>query len=195
MLLPFFPAATGPGLWRGHHRPHGSGADRYFRARPVPALYLVHQKLPHQHFELGREGPDVSYIRGIWLFIIAITLHNFPEGMAVGVGFAGEDVRNGYILATGIGMQNIPEGLAVAFSLLAIDYSRLRAFGIALLTGLAEPIGGLFGATAVWLAEPVMPWTRALPRAPCCSSSAIRICKASREWKIMSTFSLMGGLS
>ncbi|MBB5321989.1 ZIP family metal transporter [Marinobacter oulmenensis] len=159
------------------------------------ALYLVHQKLPHQHFELGREGPDVSYIRGIWLFIIAITLHNFPEGMAVGVGFAGEDVRNGYILATGIGMQNIPEGLAVAFSLLAIDYSRLRAFGIALLTGLAEPIGGLFGATAVWLAEPVMPWTLGFAAGAMLFIISNEIIPEThhREWKIMSTFSLMGG--
>ncbi|MBZ2168675.1 ZIP family metal transporter [Marinobacter sp. F4216] len=122
-------------------------------------LYYLHQKLPHEHFSLGREGPHAEHIRRIWLFIIAITLHNFPEGMAVGVGFAGGDVRNGYVLATGIGLQNIPEGLAVAFSLLAINYSRVKAFTIALMTGLAEPIGGLFGATMVWIAEPIMPWT------------------------------------
>ncbi|MFP3977654.1 MULTISPECIES: ZIP family metal transporter [Marinobacter] len=123
------------------------------------ALYYLHQNLPHEHFNLGPEGPDAAHIRRIWLFIIAITLHNFPEGMAVGVGFAGGDVRNGYILALGIGIQNIPEGLAVAFSLVAIQYSRARAFTIALLTGLAEPIGGLFGAALVSLAEPIMPWT------------------------------------
>lgn len=79
--------------------------------------------------------------------------------MAVGVGFAGGDVRNGFVLALGIGIQNIPEGLAVALSLMAIQYSRTKAFTIALMTGLAEPIGGVFGATMVWLAEPVMPWT------------------------------------
>jgi ZIP family zinc transporter len=123
------------------------------------ALYYIHQKLPHEHFNLGLEGPDAAHIRRIWLFIIAITLHNFPEGMAVGVGFAGGDVRNGYVLAIGIGIQNIPEGLAVALSLMAIQYSRVRAFTIALLTGLAEPIGGVFGAAMVSLAEPVMPWT------------------------------------
>lgn len=123
------------------------------------ALYYLHQNLPHEHFNLGPEGPDSVHIRRIWLFIIAITLHNFPEGMAVGVGFAGGDVRNGYVLALGIGIQNIPEGLAVALSLIAIQYSRVRAFTIALLTGLAEPIGGLFGAGLVSLAEPIMPWT------------------------------------
>lgn len=123
------------------------------------ALYFIHQKLPHEHFNQGQEGPDAAHIRRIWLFIIAITLHNFPEGMAVGVGFAGGDVRNGYVLALGIGIQNIPEGLAVALSLMAIQYSRARAFTVALLTGLAEPIGGVFGAALVSLAEPIMPWT------------------------------------
>jgi ZIP family zinc transporter len=159
------------------------------------ALLFVHQKLPHQHFELGREGADISYIRGIWLFIIAITLHNFPEGMAVGVGFAGGDVNNGYVLATGIGLQNIPEGLAVAFSLLAIDYSRFKAFGIALLTGLAEPLGGLFGATLVWLAEPLMPWTLGFAAGAMLFIISNEIIPEThhRQWKIMSTFCLLGG--
>ncbi len=159
------------------------------------ALLFVHQKLPHQHFELGREGADVSYIRGIWLFIIAITLHNFPEGMAVGVGFAGGDVNNGYVLATGIGLQNIPEGLAVAFSLLAIDYSRAKAFGIALLTGLAEPLGGLLGATMVWLAEPLMPWTLGFAAGAMLFIISNEIIPEThhRQWKIMSTFCLLGG--
>lgn len=123
------------------------------------ALYYLHQKLPHEHFNLGPEGPSAVHIRRIWLFVIAITLHNFPEGMAVGVGFAGGDVRNGYVLTAGIAIQNIPEGLAVALSLLTIQYSRARAFTIALLTGLAEPVGGLFGATLAGLAEPVIPWS------------------------------------
>ncbi|WP_254774430.1 ZIP family metal transporter [Marinobacter sp. AC-23] len=139
------------------------------------ALYYIHQKLPHEHFNLGPEGPNASHIRRIWLFIIAITLHNFPEGMAVGVGFAGGDIRNGFVLAMGIGIQNIPEGLAVALSLMAIQYSRVRAFTIALLTGLAEPIGGVFGAALVWLAEPIMPGHLVLPRVLCCSLSAMRL--------------------
>ena len=67
----------------------------------------------------------------IWLFVIAITLHNFPEGMAVGVGFAGGDIGNGTALAVGIGLQNMPEGFAVAISLVAIGYSRARAFSVA----------------------------------------------------------------
>ena len=123
------------------------------------ALYLVHRYAPHEHFLLGREGPDASTLSRIWLFVIAITLHNFPEGMAVGVGFAGGDIENGRTLAAGILLQNIPEGLAVATSLLVIGYGRLQAFGVAFLTGLVEPIGGLFGSSMVSLAEPLMPWT------------------------------------
>lgn len=160
-------------------------------------LFFVHQKLPHKHFELGHEGPDASYIRGIWLFIIAITLHNFPEGMAVGVGFSGGNVSNGYALATGIGLQNIPEGLAVAFSLLAISYSRPKAFLIALLTGLAEPLGGLFGATLAWLAAPLMPWTLGFAAGAMLFIISNEIIPEThhRRWKIMSTFCLLGGFS
>jgi zinc transporter, ZIP family len=123
------------------------------------ALYLVHSYVPHEHFFVGVEGPDPATLSRIWLFVAAITLHNFPEGMAVGVGFAGGDVANGASLATGIGIQNVPEGLAVAVSLLTVGYSRLHAFGVAFLTGLVEPVGGLFGSAAVTLAAPIMPWT------------------------------------
>lgn len=124
-------------------------------------LFLMHRYLPHEHFFAGREGPDTQMLSRIWLFVIAITLHNFPEGMAVGVGFAGGDFDNGVALATGIGVQNIPEGLAVAVSLIAVGYARVHAFLIGVVTGLAEPVGGLFGSVAVSLAGPLMPWTLA----------------------------------
>lgn len=121
------------------------------------ALYLTHRYVPHEHFIMGREGPDATRLRRIWLFVIAITLHNFPEGMAVGVGFAGAESATAVSLAIGIGLQNIPEGLAVAASLATIGYSKSYAFWIASLTGLAEPIGGGFGSASVWLAAPLMP--------------------------------------
>jgi len=125
------------------------------------ALFLMNRYLPHEHFLSGCEGPDIKAISRIWLFVIAITLHNFPEGMAVGVGFAGGDISNGMSLATGIGIQNIPEGLAVSISLLSIGYSKVKSFFIGFLTGLAEPIGGLFGSLAVSYAGPLMPWSLA----------------------------------
>jgi len=125
------------------------------------ALFLMHRYLPHEHFLSGHEGPDTKALSRIWLFVIAITLHNFPEGMAVGVGFAGGNVANGMSLATGIGIQNIPEGLAVSVSLISVGYSRTQAFFVGSLTGLAEPIGGLLGSVAVSFTGPVMPWSLA----------------------------------
>jgi zinc transporter, ZIP family len=126
------------------------------------ALYLVHRYSPHEHFLTGREGPESKALGRIWLFVIAIALHNLPEGMAVGVGFAGGDLARGTSLATGIGLQNIPEGLAVAVSLVSIGYKRMTAFFISLATGLIEPLGGLFGSVAVSFAGPLMPLTLAL---------------------------------
>ncbi len=125
-------------------------------------IWTVHITVPHEHFEMGREGPTATRLRQIWLFVIAITLHNFPEGMAVGVGFGGGDFANGQALALGIGIQNIPEGLAVGLSLKAIDYSNMRAFLLASLTGLVEPIGGFLGAVAVTYTEPALPFILAM---------------------------------
>ncbi len=124
----------------------------------VIALAVLNRYMPHEHFVQGREGPAVASLRRIWLFVIAITIHNFPEGLAVGVGFGGGGFAQGLPLAIGIGLQNAPEGLAVAVALMGENYGRLRAFAIATATGLVEPVGGLFGATAVAVAEPLLPW-------------------------------------
>nr|WP_040615205.1 ZIP family metal transporter [Oceanicola granulosus] len=125
------------------------------------AVALLNEKLPHEHFDSGPEGPGGASLRRIWLFVFAITIHNVPEGMAVGVGFGADGVSGGLPLAIGIGLQNAPEGLAVAVSLLGEGYSRLRAFVIAALTGLVEPLGGLFGAGIVSISEPLLPWALA----------------------------------
>ncbi|WP_121066517.1 ZIP family metal transporter [Chachezhania antarctica] len=122
------------------------------------AVALMNEKIPHEHFKSGREGPDAVSLRRVWLFIIAITIHNVPEGLAVGVGFGADGLSGGLPLAIGIGLQNAPEGLAVAVSLLGEGYSRTRAWGIAALTGLVEPVGGLIGASVISLAQPLLPW-------------------------------------
>lgn len=119
-------------------------------------LDVIDKKMPHEHFIKGPEGPS-SRLKRIWLFIIAITIHNFPEGMAVGVGFGTGDVGAGTSLAMGIGLQNMPEGLAVALPLIGLGYNRWKALGIATVTGLVEPVGGLLGAGAVTLFNPVLP--------------------------------------
>lgn len=94
----------------------------------------------------------------IWLFVIAITLHNFPEGMAVGVSFGGGDLAAGRATALGIGIQNIPEGLAVAVALKSAGYGRWLAFGAALASGLVEPLAGLVGVSIVAYAQAFLPW-------------------------------------
>jgi zinc transporter, ZIP family len=121
-------------------------------------LAVLNEVLPHQHFVQGREGPASASLRRVWLFVFAIAIHNFPEGMAVGVGFGGGNVANGVALAIGIGLQNVPEGLAVAVALRGEGFTRWRAFAIASLTGLVEPVGGLLGVAAVTIAQPLLPW-------------------------------------
>lgn len=121
-------------------------------------LWLSDRYSPHEHFIKGPEGADAKNLKRVWLFIIAITLHNFPEGLAVGVGFGSGDVANGAALAVGIGLQNIPEGLVVALALLTEKYPLRKAVLIPLLTGLVEPVGGFIGAGVVTVARPVLPW-------------------------------------
>jgi ZIP family zinc transporter len=122
-------------------------------------LLTLHRLLPHEHFVTGpQSGADPNKIRRVWLFVFAIGLHNLPEGLAVGVGFGGEDLSDGVALAIGIGLQNIPEGLVVAVAMMSLGYSRMTALGVTLLTGLVQPFGGLLGAGAVTLMEMLLPW-------------------------------------
>ena len=118
----------------------------------------MNEALPHVHFVEGPEGVSTTHLSKIWLFIIAITIHNFPEGMAVGIGFGGGDISNGTTLAIGIGLQNAPEGLAVAVALRGLGYGKWYAFLVALATGLVEPIGGVLGAAIIAFSEPFLPW-------------------------------------
>ncbi len=122
-------------------------------------LFLaLHRLVPQERFRMGMEdNPDAARIRGIYLFIFAIALHNLPEGLAVGVGFGG-DVRDGITLAVGIGLQNMPEGLIVAVAMMSLGYGKWAAFGMALLTGLIQPVGGLIGAAAVSASQIMLPW-------------------------------------
>jgi ZIP family zinc transporter len=124
------------------------------------AIWVLNANVPHEHFVKGPEGRATVNLGQHWLFILAITLHNFPEGMSVGVAY-GDRPATGLALTLGIGLQNLPEGLAVAAALLRDGFSRARAFWIALLTGLVEPVGGLFGATTVSLSDALLPWALA----------------------------------
>jgi ZIP family zinc transporter len=121
-------------------------------------LHLVDRLTPHAHVWMGAEGPKSPRLSGLMLMILAITIHNFPEGMAVGVSFGGGDFNRGLLVSLAIGLQNIPEGLAVAFPLVREGYSRSRSLWVATLTGLVEPVGGLLGVALVSIAEPLLPW-------------------------------------
>jgi ZIP family zinc transporter len=160
-------------------------------------LYVMNRYAPHEHFLVGREGPDTKALSRIWLFVIAITIHNFPEGMAVGVGFAGDDLANGRTLALGIAIQNVPEGLAVAVALLAVRYSRTKAFLVGFLTGLVEPVGGLFGAVAVAAAAPMMPLTLGFAAGAMLYVISDEIIPEThrRGFESLATFSLLGGFA
>ena len=124
---------------------------------------MIDKFAPHEHLINKKvEGKNTESLSKIWLFIIAITIHNFPEGLATGVGFGTDDISNGLAIAFGIALQNMPEGLAVALSLVRENYSVKYSFLIALLTGLVEPIGAFLGYGLVLIFEPVLPFILAL---------------------------------
>lgn len=123
------------------------------------ALIALDKLLPHEHFQTGRTGPSVAMQR-VWLFVIAIALHNLPEGLAVGVAVT-QPGNAGMPLTLGMAVQNMPEGLVVALALVAAGYSRGQAWGVALLTGMVEPLGGVLGAGLVHAMPWLMPWALA----------------------------------
>ncbi|CAK9023162.1 Zinc transporter ZIP11 (Solute carrier family 39 member 11) (Zrt- and Irt-like protein 11) (ZIP-11), partial [Durusdinium trenchii] len=102
--------------------------------------------------------------RRLLLLVIAVTIHNFPEGLAVGVGFgavgtsAHATLEAAEILTFGIGIQNFPEGLAVSLPMRRMGYSKSWCFFYGQLSGMVEPLGGLLGAAAVQVAEPILPY-------------------------------------
>lgn len=124
-------------------------------------IYVADQLLPHLHSEFPdeatAEGPRVVWQRST-LLMLAITLHNFPEGMAVGVRFGGGDVGAATALAIGIGLQNVPEGLAIALPLRRGGMSRGWAFFWGQLSAIVEPVAGVLGAGVVLLSSAVLPY-------------------------------------
>ena len=100
---------------------------------------------PHEHEHQGPCGPGRERVARVWLFVFAITLHNLPEGMAIGVSFSQGDLGVGLPLASAIAIQDIPEGLAVAMALRAAGLGSLRAIGLAAASGLMEPLGAILG--------------------------------------------------
>ena len=128
-------------------------------------IYVLDQRLPHLHPEFPDEahpeGPRLAWRRSA-LLMAAITMHNLPEGLAVGVSFGGGDAGAAAALAIGIGLQNLPEGLAVALPLRRDGMSRWRALWYGQLSAVVEPAAALVGAWVVALAGPLLPFGLAL---------------------------------
>ncbi|AIN57301.1 ZIP family metal transporter [Pseudomonas soli] len=113
---------------------------------------------PHEHESTGPCGPQAERVSRVWLFVLAITLHNLPEGMAIGVSFANGDMAIGLPLTSAIAIQDIPEGLAVALALRATGLSNFKAALVAIGSGLMEPLGAVIGlgiSTGFALAYPI----------------------------------------
>jgi len=121
-------------------------------------MSLMDYLMPHEHFDKGREGPSSIALKRAWLFVIAITLHNFPEGLSIGFAFAGTNLLSAEALAIGISIQDIPEGLVVALALRGVGYSRTRSFFISMLTGLVEPVAALLGVFLVGFNPSMLPF-------------------------------------
>jgi ZIP family zinc transporter len=132
-------------------------------------LFVIDKIIPHLH--IGFRTEEAEGIKTTWhrsiLLVMAITLHNIPEGLAVGVAFgalAGEAVVTpemlgpAVALAIGIGLQNFPEGLAVSMPLRREGFSRRKSFWYGQLSGVVEPIAGVIGAAAVILMQPILPY-------------------------------------
>lgn len=120
-------------------------------------LILMEKIIPHIHRVTGIKGPP-THLSKLSLFILAITIHNFPEGLTVGVGFANGNIKAGIALAIGIGIQNMIEGLAVAVAVMRDKNKVMKAFLIASFTCVVEPIGGFLGVSIVSVGAFLVPY-------------------------------------
>lgn len=121
-------------------------------------LLFIDRLLPHEHFVKGVEGSRSRLVKRVWLFVIAIALHNVPEGLAIGVSFAGGDFDMASALAIGISLQDIPEGLVVALAMRTVGYGRGVSVGVAIFSGLVEPIMAMLGVLVVGVSAALLPW-------------------------------------
>lgn len=126
-------------------------------------LHLCNRYIPHEHFIKGKEGgPPTAQLKRIWLFVLAIALHNFPEGLAVGSGVGSLNLSVATPILVGIALQDIPEGFVVALALTGVHYSRRQSLYVAMITGVVEAIASLIGFAATSQVQSILPWALAL---------------------------------
>ncbi len=127
-------------------------------------LNLTDRLVPHLHTLTGTEGEAHAHNakrNKVMLFVMAIAIHNLPEGIAAGVGFGGGNTAEAMMIALGIALQNIPEGMVIISPMLASGVSAKKTFFYASLTGLVEVLGTLIGYFAVSLASAILPFALA----------------------------------
>lgn len=133
-------------------------------------LFVLDKKLPHLHINFKDDETEgvKTQLHKTTLLVLAITLHNIPEGLAVGVlfgaaatGMDGATISGAIALAIGIGIQNFPEGFAVAMPLRRAGASRMKSFWYGQLSAIVEPVAGVVGALAVIYMQPILPFALA----------------------------------
>ena len=127
-------------------------------------LNLIDKLVPHMHKVAGadiEEHRDQQSISRVLLFVMAIAIHNLPEGIAAGVSFGTGDAMQALTVAGGIALQNIPEGMVIIAPMLASGMKRGRTFVIALMTGVVEVFGTLIGYFAVSISTVILPFALA----------------------------------
>ena len=126
-------------------------------------LNLIDKLVPHLHKLMGPdiESHDNADLDKVLLFVLAIGIHNLPEGIAAGVGFGSGDTSQALLIAGGIALQNIPEGMVIIAPMLAAGVSKRRTLVCALITGLVEVVGTLIGYFAVSIATVILPFALA----------------------------------
>lgn len=126
-------------------------------------LNLIDKLVPHLHKLIGSdiEEHHNANLSQVLLFVLAIAIHNLPEGIAAGVGFGSGDISGALLIAGGIALQNIPEGMVIIGPMLAAGVSPAKTFICAMITGLIEVVGTFIGYFAVSIASVVLPFALA----------------------------------
>jgi ZIP family zinc transporter len=141
--------ASGAGAWEASLL---AGAGMLLGAGLI--LVLSRAAAPAQVLASDLRGHS---LRRAWLFVTAVALHNLPEGLAIGVAYAGIDIEKAHTLATGVSIQDVPEGLVVALALRTVGYRRLTAVACGVLSGVIEPIAAAAGVALIGIASGLLP--------------------------------------
>lgn len=121
-------------------------------------LNVIDKIVPHIHGLVDNENTKSAHIDKIMLFVLAIAIHNFPEGLAAGVSFGTENISDALAVSFGIALQNIPEGMIIIAPMLMAGISKQKTFFIASLTGFIEVVGTLLGFFAVNISSYILPF-------------------------------------